>query len=261
MGRSKQLFEKNDTYKEVEGFKEKVRSHVVELVSNKFPQKVLELDKLLASEKFSLKNTQLAHVEINIPVPDFSANEQPSSPTNDNHSPSVKRRKLWDEEDEDPRSKPILFPKGVVESNAHVIELQSNLKPILLELVGDICELRLGIQLMIPQMEDGNNFGVDVQNETLGELQSAEEDVQSNFNLFSTYFAMRGEFLTKIVKYPHAADYRRALQEHDEKCHFNLCITLHETRNYYITLQDLVMKNLNKIKNPKPSACEREALY
>ena len=40
-----------------------------------------------------------------------------------------------------------------------------------------------------------NNFGVEVQNETIETIQSAEDDVQSNFDLFSSYFTARGDLL------------------------------------------------------------------
>lgn len=64
----------------------------------------------------------------------------------------------------------------------------------------------------VPKIEDGNNFGVAVQEETLGEIQSVESEAAAFFDQISRYFISRAKIVSKVAKYPHISDYRRAVQ-------------------------------------------------
>ncbi|XP_018018041.1 proteasome activator complex subunit 3-like [Hyalella azteca] len=63
-----------------------------------------------------------------------------------------------------------------------------------------------------------------------------------------------------VAKYPHIADYRRAVCELDEKQFLGLRITLAEIRNHYASLHDMINKNLEKIKKPR-SLNSHETMY
>lgn len=45
---------------------------------------------------------------------------------------------------------------------------------------------------MIPKIEDGNNFGVSIQEDTLAEVQSVESEAAAFFDQISRYFISRG---------------------------------------------------------------------
>lgn len=45
---------------------------------------------------------------------------------------------------------------------------------------------------MIPKIEDGNNFGVSIQEDTLAEVQSVESEAAAFFEQISRYFISRG---------------------------------------------------------------------
>lgn len=66
--------------------------------------------------------------------------------------------------------------------------------------------------VLVPKIEDGNNFGVAVQEETLGEIQSVESEAAAFFDQISRYFISRAKIVSKVAKYPHIDDYRRAVQ-------------------------------------------------
>ena len=70
---------------------------------------------------------------------------------------------------------------------------------------------------MIPKIEDGNNFGVSIQEDTLAEIQSVESEAAAFFDQISRYFVSRAKVVSKVAKYPHIEDYRRAVVELDEK--------------------------------------------
>ena len=66
--------------------------------------------------------------------------------------------------------------------------------------------------------------------------------------------------LLQVAKYPHIEDYRRSVNELDEKRYLSLRITLTEIRNHYASLHDRINKNLEKIKKPR-SVNSHEAMY
>lgn len=51
-----------------------------------------------------------------------------------------------------------------------------------------------------------------VQEETLGEIQSVESEAAAFFDQISRYFISRAKIVSKVAKYPHIDDYRRAVQ-------------------------------------------------
>ena len=50
---------------------------------------------------------------------------------------------------------------------------------------------------MIPKIEDGNNFGVSIQEDTLAEVQSVESEAAAFFDQVSRYFISRGETMLR----------------------------------------------------------------
>lgn len=123
-----------------------------------------------------------------------------------------------------------------------------------------------------PKIEDGNNFGVQVQEEVLNEVRGVEsesaaymEQVRDQIptsgywlctvfskripsipgNLTSTtteclclqvtrYHMNRARLVSKAAKYPHVEDYRRSITELDYRHFMTLRIILIEIRNSYV---------------------------
>lgn len=72
--------------------------------------------------------------------------------------------------------------------------------------------------------------------------------------------SVTAKVISKVAKYPHIEDYRRAVEEIDEKECLSLWLVLSEIRNRYCALHDIVLKNLDKIKKPRSSNAT-ESLY
>ncbi|CAF3978033.1 unnamed protein product [Rotaria sp. Silwood1] len=104
---------------------------------------------------------------------------------------------------------------------------------------------------MIPKVEDGNNFGVSIQEDSLAEIRTLETDVTQYLDLTYKYLVSRGELVKKVAKYPHVDDYRRSVQSLDEKQFVSMRFIALELRNHYTSVHDLLMKNLEKIKRPR----------
>uniref|UniRef100_A0A8C2ZT17 Proteasome activator complex subunit 3 n=1 Tax=Cyclopterus lumpus TaxID=8103 RepID=A0A8C2ZT17_CYCLU len=122
-----------------------------------------------------------------------------------------------------------------------------------------ILNVKMWVQLLIPRIEDGNNFGVSIQEETVAELRTVESEAASYLDQISRYYITRAKLVSKIVKYPHVEDYRRTITEIDEKEYISLKIIVSELRNQYVILHDMILKNIEKIKKPRNS--NAEALY
>ena len=129
------------------------------------------------------------------------------------------------------------------------------------------------ISFLIPKIEDGNNFGVSIQEDMLAEIRTVESEAAAFFDQISRYFITRGKIVTKVwfsqfyismidlnfclcfqvTKYPHVEDFRVTVEELDEKEYVSLKLVMCEIRNHYSTLHDIIMKNLEKIKKPRTS--------
>ncbi|KAL1138282.1 hypothetical protein AAG570_009970 [Ranatra chinensis] len=156
-------------------------------------------------------------------------------------------------------TKVLACEAGTVACNKTLIQLISTVKPHIKQLVEDANLLKMWISFMIPKIEDGNNFGVSVQEETLAEIQSVESEAAAFFDQISRYFCSRAKIISKVAKYPHVEDYRQAVKELDEKEYLSMWLVMCEIRNRYCTLHDIVTKNLEKIKKPRSS--NTESLY
>ena len=83
-------------------------------------------------------------------------------------------------------------------------------------------QVKMWITFLIPRIEDGNNFGVSIQEEALGEVRTVESEAASFLDQMSRYFLSRAKLLTKVAKYPQVCDYRRAILDMDEKQFINI---------------------------------------
>ncbi|CAG2108319.1 unnamed protein product [Medioppia subpectinata] len=218
----------------VNSYKEKAISNSQVLVLDEFPKRILEIQQILTDERFSLNTFFSCESDINIPIPEKPSKERAMSLSIE-------------------YSDTFLFENGFVESNVHLIELIETLKPKALQLIGDSNSVKMGISLMIPKIEDGNNFGVEIQQEMLIGVAVVELKTRLQLDQISEYFRRRAEMVTKIAKYPHSMDYRQALQEMDYKFRLFLRLFAFDLRNQYIGLHDMFTKNLNKIKEPRNS--------
>jgi hypothetical protein len=72
------------------------------------------------------------------------------------------------------------------------------MKPNVLDFIEHLNTVKIWIQLNIPRIEDGNNFGVSIQEETLNELGRAEDAAFGSLDNMSKYFVTRAKLLSKV---------------------------------------------------------------
>jgi proteasome activator subunit 2 (PA28 beta) len=59
---------------------------------------------------------------------------------------------------------------------------------------------------MIPKIEDGNNFGVKIQHETIETMTEIENEIRERLNYFANYYAVRGDLVANVSEYPPSED-------------------------------------------------------
>jgi len=138
-----------------------------------------------------------------------------------------------------------------MKANAHLRVLHDETKTDCEELA-NLCEkLRLWVNLTMPKIEDGDNFGVQVQEEVLSELQRAQESATNLRDSIRQHHLSRAKICSKIIKYPHIEDYVIALKEHDGKQFYTAIQVLHDLQHIYAVITDIIHKNISKIRCPK----------
>ncbi|PWS23022.1 hypothetical protein DKP78_15340, partial [Enterococcus faecium] len=107
------------------------------------------------------------------------------------------------------------------------------------------------VQLQIPRIEDGNNFGVAVQEKVFELLTNTRTKIEGFQTQISKYYSERGDAVAKASKQAHVGDYRQLVHELDQYQYCELRIVVLEIRNTYAVLYDIINKNYDKIKKPR----------
>ncbi|XP_046888268.1 proteasome activator complex subunit 3 [Hypomesus transpacificus] len=247
----------NEIKTKVDAFRERITGEAENLVANFFPKKLLELDHFLKDPMLNICELKEIHSEINLTVPDPIL----LSDLHDGlEAQNAKKRKMGDGPgDMVSGTKVFVMPGGMMKSNGKLVDLIEKVKPEIRTLIEKCNTVKMWVQLLIPRIEDGNNFGVSIQEETVAELRTVEGEAASYLDQISRYYITRAKLVSKIAKYPHVEDYRRTVTEIDEKEYISLKIIVSELRNQYVTLHDMILKNIEKIKRPRSS--NTDALY
>lgn len=135
--------------------------------------------------------------------------------------------------------------------NPHISGMIEQLKPQLREIVEACNAIKCWIKLLVPRIQDGNNFGVEVQNEILEYVKRLEAEASATVATLSIYHLTRAEVVCKLAKWPGIVDYTVALLEVDTKEFFTLRLIAQEMRNSCYALSDMFKKNIDKVMKPR----------
>jgi proteasome activator subunit 3 (PA28 gamma) len=219
---------------QVNGLKEGVVSQAHKIVHEIMPRKILELNELFTKHpSFNAESSKVLILE--------GLDEELLV----QNSQAAKKRKFEETLDENGHQEPQ------VPCNRIILELLAIIKREILELIEMINTVKIWIQLNIPRIEDGNNFGVSIQEETVSELSRAEDSGFAVLESMTKYFVTRAKLVTKVIKHPSIEDYRQCVIELDDKEFVNLRFCALDLRNNYAILHDIIIKNLEKLKTPR----------
>ncbi|XP_047136242.1 proteasome activator complex subunit 3 isoform X1 [Hydra vulgaris] len=231
--------------KEVSDYAAQIVVDTEKLVTHSIPDKIFALDKMIKDEFLVVKDVVQQNIEH---FETLNSNSNHNDSFNDGIIMNSKKRKIDDEDQETLPHAAKSFP-----CNKRLLKLINIIKPEVQDMV-EICEkMQMWIQLLIPKIEDGNNFGVSIQEEVLNEIHRIQSDSVTYLDSISRYYITRGKIASKIVKYPFLNDYKRAVKEIDDKEFMNLKFGINELKSNYLLILDLVSKNYEKIKKPRSS--------
>ncbi|XP_048361175.1 proteasome activator complex subunit 3-like [Sphaerodactylus townsendi] len=238
---------------EIDKFRDTIAGEAEDLVANFFPKKLLELDAFLKDPLWNNHSLTQIHSGVNVPVPDA---RQLTSSRDKLAEPNTKKRKLEECEEALQGTKLFAVPNRMLKSNRQLVDLIEKVEPEIRLMVEKCSMATLWVELLIPKIEDGNNFGVSIQEETVSELQTVMNEATTGLEEICNFYTGRAKLVSKIAKYPYVEDYRRTVTEMDEKEFISLRFILSSLRNQYVTLHDMILKNVEKIKRPRSSNAE-----
>ncbi|XP_029003797.1 proteasome activator complex subunit 1 [Betta splendens] len=234
-----------DSKKQVDGFCQKLTKEAEELVSKFFPQKLEELQMLLKTS-FSCEDLTSLKAPLDIPIPDPAKEEAKRKKKEEKEAKEGKKDKDKDKEEEE--SGP---PCGPICCNERIESLLQEVKPQIQTLKEKLNTVSMWVQLQIPRIEDGNNFGVAVQEKVFELLTNTRTKIEAFQTQISKYYSERGDAVAKASKQPHVGDYRQLVHELDQYQYRELRLVVLDIRNTYAVLFDIINKNYDKIKRPR----------
>uniref|UniRef100_A0A8C6NLC4 Proteasome activator complex subunit 1 n=1 Tax=Nothobranchius furzeri TaxID=105023 RepID=A0A8C6NLC4_NOTFU len=216
-----------------------------ELLSKFFPEKLEQLQMLLKTS-FNCEDLASIKAPLDIPIPDPAKEEARRKKKEEKEAKEGKKDKDSEKEEEDAGP-----PCGPIYSNERVESLLKEVKPEIQTLREKLNTVSMWVQLQIPRIEDGNNFGVAVQEKVFELLTNTRTKIEAFQTQISKYYSERGDAVAKASKQPHVGDYRQLVHELDQYQYCELRLVVLDIRNTYAALFDIINKNYDKIKKPR----------
>lgn len=228
----------------VDAFREDLRAKTESLLGSYFPKKISELDAFLKEPALNEVNLSNLKAPLDIPMPDPAKEKEKEERKKQQGKEDKDEKKKEDDEDKGP-------PCGPVNCNEKIVGLLQRLKPEIKDVIEKLNLVTTWLQLQIPRIEDGNNFGVAVQEKVFELMTSLHTKLEGFHTQISKYFLERGDAVAKAAKQPHVGDYRQLVHELDEAEYRDIRLMVMEIRNAYAVLYDIILKNFEKLKKPR----------
>jgi len=164
-----------------------------------------------------------------------------------------------DEEEGEAEEEAVEVPD--IETNEPVLNLFAELKPLILQLSDTCVNLRNWIVLLIPKAEDGNNFGVEVQEQCLVKLIEVEKQMGQILEEHAAYHLERSTIISKLMSNGEILDYSQYIYDADERQCRKLQDIAHSLRSSYNTVYHTLTNNYEKITAPRGQGNSHIHLY
>uniref|UniRef100_A0A8I3W1X4 Proteasome activator complex subunit 2 n=1 Tax=Callithrix jacchus TaxID=9483 RepID=A0A8I3W1X4_CALJA len=236
----------------VEVFRQNLFQEAEEFLYRFLPQKIIYLNQLLQEDSLNVADLTSLRATLDIPIPD--------PPPKDDEMETDKQEKKEGKRDKRMRKDLNPLPKcGFLPGNEKVLSLLALVKPEVWTLKEKCILLITWIQHLIPKIEDGNDFGVAIQEKVLERVNAVKTKVEAFQTTISKYFSERGDAVAKASKETHVMDYRALVHERDEAAYGELRAMVLDLRAFYAELYHIISSNLEKIVNPKGE--EKPSMY
>ncbi|MBN3291248.1 PSME2 protein, partial [Polypterus senegalus] len=233
----------SDNQQKVDSYCKNLCQQAEELFSTFIPQKITQLDNFLKEEDVNVQDLTSIHAPLDIPIPD----------------PPKEDEDMETDKDDDKEKKKEAPKCGFIKGNEKLLSLLNRVKPEVWTLKETCILVTTWIQHMIPKIEDGNDFGVAIQEKILERITAVKTKVDGFQTNISKYFSERGDAVAKASKETHVMDYRALVHEKDEAAYADIRIMLMDIRGFYAEIYDIINKNQDKVTNPKGE--EKPSMY
>lgn len=239
----------------LEAWQQSIRDKAINIIQKTLPGKILSLNAKIAEvdankEHLFSKSRYYEPSAIGTDVTVYPV----SSSSSDLDVPSSKKRKtdsaLVNGETPSHEESAHVFT-GIVKTPVYLSKAFDELRAEWDELIELMDALKMYINLQMPQIEDGDTFGVSIQEEALNEIVRSQDAAYNLIATPYTYHSARGDMAAKLVRFPGVQDYAEAIREHDRKSVYRLKMQLTDVRNMYAVVNDILSKNIAKISCPK----------
>ncbi|XP_078392780.1 proteasome activator complex subunit 1-like, partial [Cetorhinus maximus] len=229
------------TQKLVDSFRKDVCAQAEGLVASFFPGKLKELDTLLKRNDLNLQDVSVIRAKLDIPIPDpekdkLKEEKKKKREAAKKDKDSTKEKEKEKEKDKDKDDEDSGPPCGPVPSNDKILALLKEVKPEINLLKEKSNVVSMWIQLQVPKIEDGNNFGVAVQEKVFELMTNSRTKIEGFQTQITKYFLDRGDAVAKAAKEQHVDDYRQLVHEIDEAQYNEIRAMVMEIRHQYVSV-------------------------
>ncbi|ETO14045.1 hypothetical protein RFI_23322 [Reticulomyxa filosa] len=148
------------------------------------------------------------------------------------------------------------------EISVDIRSMHEQIKPKVFSFMNDLDKMVLFINGHVPAIEDGNNFGVAVQ-ESIEKLMTEASSGAYNFlREIPKYYNQRSKMERKLQNHEQLeVGFYHVLIELDRKHALSLTHKLRSLKNLYLIIFDVITKNYQKIVQPKGHTSAKISLY
>jgi predicted transglutaminase-like cysteine proteinase len=235
--------------------KEAVREEEPEkLAKEALPVRIMELHDLWKSEPFqsSVERAQAAS-KILPKASKASGDDAPAPPVGKKRKVEARGGGGSDSSDSDSDGDLAkVYARGsVIPSNDANVELAKKVRSEVITTMRLLGRLKRWVNLAVPKIEDGNNFGVEVQDDVISNIAASEDAVMNVLDKLLEQGQSRAALASKIVKFPTIEGYQAGLKDLDTYHALQLRKYVADIRDTLILLHDKMDKNWEKVVAPK----------
>ncbi|KAH9423619.1 Proteasome activator complex subunit 3 [Dermatophagoides pteronyssinus] len=236
---------------------EQMTTKILSIVLNEFPKKIEQIDKL--RKKFdwkmilTLKRNDIKSISnmiVNQLMTIKQKNDQHHQPIciqNGDYKPFLFCLNESNNNNQNNDNKTITM----IETNEQINELIEQLKPYIIELIDLTTRINFALETLSPQIQDGHNFGVHVQTKAMIFVGNIHQSCCEQLTLFQSYYNRRQSSLNYCLLYPQLNDYQNYHYEIECDTLYSLCLSINQLYNFYASINDFVVKNLQKLIHPR----------